>query len=84
MQIMYNLVDNATKFSDEKSFVEIKAKKKGDMMEIAVTDTGTGIKCEDQHKLFKPFSQIDSFYSRKSPATGLGLCLVKQIVYMLS
>jgi signal transduction histidine kinase len=80
MQIMYNLVDNGIKFSDEKSLVEIKAKKKGDMMEIAVTDIRIGIKHKDQHKLFKPFSQIDSFYSRKSPGTGLGLCLVKQIV----
>jgi PAS domain S-box-containing protein len=80
IQIMYNLVDNAIKFSYEKSLVEIKARKKGDMMEIAVTDTGIGIKNDDQHKLFKPFSQIDSFYSRKTPGTGLGLSLVKQIV----
>lgn len=80
MQIMYNLVDNAIKFSDEKSLVEIKARKNGDMMEISVIDTGIGIKDEDQHKLFKPFSQIDSFYSRKSPGTGLGLSLVKHIV----
>jgi signal transduction histidine kinase len=80
MQIMYNLVDNAIQFSYEKSLVEIGARKNGDMIEIAVTDNGIGIKSEDQHKLFKPFSQIDSFYSRKSQGTGLGLCLVKQIV----
>ncbi|WP_394297341.1 CHASE4 domain-containing protein [Methanosarcina sp. 1.H.T.1A.1] len=79
-QIMYNLVDNAIKFSHENSSVTIGAKMKGDKVEITVKDTGIGIKAEDQHKLFKPFSQIDSFSSKKFPGTGLGLSLVKQIV----
>ncbi|MDQ1253742.1 MAG: hypothetical protein QG646_2931 [Euryarchaeota archaeon] len=82
VQIMYNLVDNAIKFSYENSFVKIGAKKKGDMVEITVKDTGIGIKVEDQDKLFKPFSQVDFFPSRKSQGTGLGLSLVKQIVHL--
>ena len=80
VQIMYNLVDNAIKFSYENSIVKIEVRKKGDMVEITVKDTGIGIKVEDQYKIFKPFSQIDSFFSRKSQGTGLGLSLVKQIV----
>jgi signal transduction histidine kinase len=51
-------------------------------VEITVKDTGIGIKVEDQYKLFKPFSQIDSFSSRKFQGTGLGLSLVKQIVHL--
>ena len=82
VQIMYNLVDNAIKFSFENSLVKIGARKKGDLVEITVKDTGIGIQVEDQHKLFKPFSQIDSFSSRKSQGTGLGLSLVKQIVQL--
>ena len=82
VQIMYNLVDNAIKFSYENSLVKIGARKKGDLVEITVKDTGIGIKAENQNKLFKPFSQIDSFSSRKSQGTGLGLHLVKQIVHM--
>ena len=82
VQIMYNLVDNAIKFSYENSLVKIGARKKGDLVEITVKDTGIGIKVEDQYKLFKPFSQIDSFSSRKSQGTGLGLSLVKQIVHL--
>jgi PAS domain S-box-containing protein len=82
VQIMYNLVDNAIKYSYENNHVKIEAKKKGDLVEITVKDNGIGIEAENQSKLFKPFSQIDSFSSRKSQGTGLGLSLVKQIVHM--
>jgi sensor domain CHASE-containing protein/signal transduction histidine kinase len=81
-QIIYNLVDNAIKFSYENGLVKIGARKKGDMVEITVKDTGIGIKPEDQGKLFKPFSQVDSFLSKQFQGTGLGLSLVKQIVQL--
>ncbi|MDD4248182.1 MAG: ATP-binding protein, partial [Methanosarcina sp.] len=55
---------------------------KGDKVEITVKDTGIGIKAEDQHKLFKPFSQVDSFSSKTYQGTGLGLFLVKEIVHL--
>ncbi len=82
VQIMYNLVDNAIKFSYENSLIKIGVRKKVDLVEITVDDTGIGIKVEDQHKLFKPFSQIYSFSSNKIQGTGLGLLLVKQIVHL--
>jgi PAS domain S-box-containing protein len=82
VQVMYNLVDNAIKFSYENSLVKIGARKKEDLVEIMVIDTGIGIKVEGQNKLFKPFSQSDSFSFRKSQGTGLGLSLVKQIVHL--
>jgi PAS domain S-box-containing protein len=82
VQIMYNLVDNAIKFSYENGCVKIGARRKGEMVEIAVKDAGIGIKPEDQSKLFKPFSQVDSFLSKKFQGTGLGLSLVKQIVQL--
>ncbi|MCC4772087.1 PAS domain-containing protein [Methanosarcina sp. DH2] len=80
VQILYNLLDNAIKFSQESGLVKVEAKKKGDLVEIMVKDNGIGIKAEDQHKLFKPFSQVDPFSSKKFQGTGLGLALVKQIV----
>ncbi|MDQ1276460.1 MAG: hypothetical protein QG610_2038 [Euryarchaeota archaeon] len=82
VQIMYNLVDNAIKFSSENNPVRIEARKKGELVEITVRDKGIGIKPEDQHKLFKPFSQVDAFSSKKFQGTGLGLSLVKQIVHL--
>jgi len=81
-QIMYNLVDNAIKFASENSPIKVGARMKGDMVEITVKDTGAGIKAKDQYKLFKPFSQVDSFASKQHQGTGLGLYLVKQIVNM--
>jgi PAS domain S-box-containing protein len=81
-QVMYNIVDNAIKFSYENSVVKIVGRKKGDMVEITINDTGIGIKTEDQNKIFKPFSQVDYFSSKQYQGTGLGLALVKQIVHL--
>ncbi|AKB61932.1 sensory transduction histidine kinase [Methanosarcina mazei SarPi] len=80
VQIMYNLVDNAIKFSFENNPVRIEARRKGEFLETTVTDIGIGIKPEDQYKLFQPFSQVAAFSSKKFQGTGLGLSLVKQIV----
>jgi signal transduction histidine kinase len=80
IQIMYNLLDNAIKFSFDNSIVKIGVRKKENMVEITVKDTGIGIKAEDHSKIFKPFSQVDFFSSKRSKGTGLGLSLVKQIV----
>jgi signal transduction histidine kinase len=60
--------------------VKIGVRKKENRVEITVKDTGMGIKAEDHCKIFKPFSQVDFFSSKKSKGTGLGLSLVKQIV----
>ncbi|WP_048129185.1 sensor histidine kinase [Methanosarcina lacustris] len=80
VQILYNLLDNAIKFSHENGLVKINARKKGDLVEVIVKDNGIGINVEDQKKLFKPFSQVDSFFSKQFQGTGLGLALVKQLV----
>lgn len=49
---------------------------------VAVTDTGIGIKPEDQKRLFVAFSQVDSSASRRAQGTGLGLALCQQFVEM--
>jgi PAS domain S-box-containing protein len=82
IQIMYNLLDNAIKFSYENGLIKIAAREKGELLEITVTDNGIGVKAEDHYKIFKPFSQVDSFSSKSSQGTGLGLSLVKQIVHL--
>jgi len=80
-QVLYNLVGNAIKFTEDGGNISICTENINDRaIRISVIDTGIGISLEDQDKLFKPFSQIDSFLSKKYPGTGLGLALVKEIV----
>ncbi|WP_410508020.1 response regulator [Methanosarcina hadiensis] len=80
LQILYNLVTNAIKFTPEKGRVLVHGKKSGNRAIFSVMDTGIGISPEDQKKLFQPFTQIDSSSSRQYCGTGLGLALVKKIV----
>ena len=80
IQILYNLVSNAVKFTPEGGKVSVHCKKSGNRALISVTDTGIGISSEDQTKLFQPFTQIDASSAKQYCGTGLGLALVKKIV----
>ncbi len=79
-QIMYNLIGNAIKFTNDEGEINILANVEGSKLLVSVIDNGIGICREDMSKLFKPFSQIDSFASTDYQGTGLGLALVKELV----
>ncbi len=80
-QILYNLLSNAIKFTPEGGTVILKAEiESGALMRIAVSDTGIGIKAEDQERVFGEFEQVDSSYGRQQQGTGLGLALTKRLV----
>jgi PAS domain S-box-containing protein len=91
-QIMYNLLSNAIKFTPDggKVFISAAIKKINDgdtnsaneFLQIAVTDTGIGIKLNDQQRVFKEFEQVDSSYGRQQQGTGLGLALTQRLVEM--
>ena len=51
-----------------------------DALRIVVTDTGIGIKAEDQFRVFDAFEQVDSSYAREHGGTGLGLALTRKLV----
>jgi PAS domain S-box-containing protein len=81
-QILYNLVNNAIKFTDQGGSVTIGGKISEDFVHISVKDSGIGISPEDQDKLFNPFFQADSSITREYGGTGLGLAIVKKFVEM--
>jgi signal transduction histidine kinase/HAMP domain-containing protein len=83
-QILLNLLSNAIKFTPDGGRITVAAGPvNGDAeARIAVSDTGIGIRPEDQPKLFKEFSQLDGSASRRYEGTGLGLALSRRLVEM--
>ncbi len=80
-QILYNLMSNSVKFTDDGGRINISGYLHDDnQFCIKVADTGIGIKKEDFSKLFYEFQQIDSGMARKYQGTGLGLALTKKII----
>ena len=79
-QIMYNLLSNAVKFTPASGRVDVSAVRDGDFIEISVADNGIGISSEDIPKLFHPFTQLESVYTKEYEGTGLGLSLNKHLV----
>ncbi|MBU4454041.1 MAG: PAS domain S-box protein [Euryarchaeota archaeon] len=80
-QILFNLINNAVKFSKKGSgTVTISTRKDGDMAKFSVTDTGIGIREGDMGRLFKEFEQLDMGISRNYGGTGLGLAISKNLV----
>jgi PAS domain S-box-containing protein len=92
-QIVYNLLSNAIKFTPEGGTVRIGASIDTETsvdttmshvkaLKISVSDTGIGIKPEDQSRIFQEFEQVDSSYARQQQGTGLGLALTRKLVEM--
>lgn len=74
-----NLVSNAIAYSPHGSSVSISRRRRGDNIEIAVTDRGIGIAREDQERVFERFFRVDKARSRATGGTGLGLAIVKHV-----
>jgi PAS domain S-box-containing protein len=85
-QIIINLTNNAIKFTDkgmirvELGQVHENGKKR---TEISISDTGVGIRAEDQSKLFEAFTQVNGHSARRHEGTGLGLHLSQKLAALL-
>ena len=79
-QILFNLLSNAVKFTPASGSVRVSVVRDGDFIEVTVKDTGIGINAEDIPKLFHPFTQLESVYTKGFEGTGLGLALTRQLV----
>jgi len=85
-QIVLNLASNAVKFTEEGGVTLHLAERStpgARAIEIAIEDTGIGIRAEDQVKLFEPFAQIDDARRRRREGTGLGLNLSRKLAELL-
>ncbi|WP_165310929.1 hybrid sensor histidine kinase/response regulator [Vibrio ziniensis] len=85
-QILFNLLNNAVKFTS-RGLVEVffsEVKLDGQLyLSIRVRDTGIGIEQAAQEKIFRPFEQAESSTTRRFGGTGLGLAIVKQIAELM-
>jgi two-component system phosphate regulon sensor histidine kinase PhoR len=79
-QALTNLVDNAIKYTPEKGSIRIETRDRGEKVEIAVIDNGTGIPPQDLSRIFERFYTVDKGRSRELGGTGLGLSIVRHIV----
>lgn len=86
-QIMLNLVSNAIKFTDQGAIqLSLTATPVSELrfiLRCQVSDTGIGIKPEDQTSLFEQFTTVDASFSRRYGGTGLGLSICKQLVELM-
>ncbi len=79
-QVISNLLSNAARYSNPGSRVEVVLERKGDAVEVRVSDTGIGIPSEDLERIFERFYRVDAARSRALGSTGLGLSIVKHLV----
>jgi signal transduction histidine kinase len=84
-QILLNLVGNAVKFTEQGQVqVQLRQQHQGGITSwIDVIDTGCGISEQDQHKLFRAFTQLDAKPSRKHEGMGQGLYLSQKLAHLM-
>jgi protein-histidine pros-kinase len=80
-QVLYNLLSNALKFTNDGGHVAIEAAPHGaGRFQVAVSDDGIGIRSQDIGRLFTEFEQLETGTNRRFGGTGLGLALTRNLV----
>ena len=79
-QVLYNLIDNAIKFSYENSVIYLQASEKHEKIFVSVKDTGAGIPKDSIKKIWDRFYKSDPSRGKDKKGTGLGLAIVKEII----
>ncbi len=79
-QVLYNLIDNAIKFSENESSITIEVSIKNEKAFISVKDHGIGIPRKDLNKIWERFYKSDLSRGRDKKGTGLGLSIVKEVI----
>jgi signal transduction histidine kinase len=79
-QVLFNLVDNAVRFTPDGGSVTISARRRNGSVEVAVADTGAGIAPEHLPRLFERFYRADAARTRGEGGTGIGLAIARSVV----
>lgn len=81
-QVLYNLIDNAIKFSQPDSVITIETTVKYEKIFVSVRDTGIGIPKESLKKIWERFYKTDTSRGKDKKGTGLGLAIVKEVIQL--
>ena len=79
-QVLYNLIDNAVKFSENDSAVIVEVTEHNDKVFVSVKDSGIGIPKHEVSKIWERFYKSDLSRGKDKKGTGLGLSIVKEII----
>ena len=79
-QVVYNIVDNAIKFTPEKGVITFSAQRRGDMVEVCIENTGAGIAAEALPFVFERFYKEDRSRGMNTRGSGLGLHICKILI----
>ena len=81
-QVIYNLIDNAVKFTPEKGTITVFAENNGEVTKVSIRNSGPGISEEEIARIFERFYKVDKSRSYDTKGVGLGLYIVKTIINM--
>ncbi|MBQ9531283.1 MAG: HAMP domain-containing protein [Eubacterium sp.] len=81
-QVIYNLFDNAVKFTNENGYIDISAEEKGNFVQVSIKNSGEGIDKKELSRIFERFYKVDKSRSLDAKGAGLGLYIVKMMVEM--
>lgn len=79
-QVLFNILGNAIKFSNENSEIKIEAYKTIKDIVIKIIDSGIGIDKKYHKKIFKKFYQVENDKTQQETSTGLGLTIAKEFI----
>lgn len=83
-EAIYNIVDNAIKYTPDNGIVNIKLREEDDFYVIDIEDTGEGIPDSEKQNVFERFYRIDDSRARETGGTGLGLAIAKEAIVLHS
>ena len=78
--MLYNLIDNAIKFSGNDSVIQVETTERHGKIYVSVRDHGIGIPRSSISRIWERFYKIDASRGKDRKGTGLGLAIVKEII----